>query len=256
MLCQTIPVHFMPTPKITLLMTRPRDAAERFVAQLSAETRARVTVLFSPLLSIEMLNVPLMLQGVRGVIFTSANGVAAASRLTKHRGQPAFCVGRATTNAAKEARWAAEFLGETSDELVAAISGRIDNGPLLHICGRHTRGNIAQRLSKSGRPTKTQMVYEQKLTPLNQSARVALTSGSEVIAPLFSPRTARQFAKDCPKTARPNVIALSPLVADALADLALATLTTASRPDAEAMIGVIETLVSRFCRVESDGGAQ
>lgn len=62
-------------------MTRPRAAAERFVAQLPSRTRSRVTVLYSPILEIHPLSAQVDTTGVQGVIFSSANGVNAAVSL-------------------------------------------------------------------------------------------------------------------------------------------------------------------------------
>lgn len=65
-------------PKVALLMTRPQEGSLRFVAQLPAEILAQLEVIHAPLMQVTPLATAVDLTGYQGVIFTSANGVAAA----------------------------------------------------------------------------------------------------------------------------------------------------------------------------------
>lgn len=225
-----------------LLLTRPEGSAQRFVAQLDSAVLEQVDVMISPLLAIVPVGCPLDLDNVAGLIFTSANGVTATASATDRRDQAAYCVGPATTAAARKAGWNAIQSGRNADELVAALIAQRPAGPLLHLRGEHARGSVSQRLSQAGITTGHQVVYSQQAQSLTDAAAAALASGRPVICPLFSPRSAKLFSKQAPP--RPVVIvALSDAVAQAVRPLKNATLHVARSPDAQTMAKLVEKLL-------------
>jgi len=230
---------------LTLLMTRPRDAAERFVARLAPAVRNRLHVIYSPLLEIEALPGAVSLRGAHGVIFTSANGVAAARAAAVRPTLPAYCVGAATAAAARRARWSVEETAETADALVAALVARRPPAPLLHLRGKHARGDVAGRLTAAGIETRAQAIYDQRLVAPSDAARAALNGKHPVIAPLFSPRTARHFADSCAGSAPLFLAAISAAAAEPVENMGYRALIVAQRPDAEAMAAAVETLAAR-----------
>ncbi|MEY8827301.1 uroporphyrinogen-III synthase [Sedimentitalea sp. XS_ASV28] len=244
----------MDEPTVTLLMTRPRPEAERFLRQLPHDVLRRVTPVVAPLLDIETCDAAVALDGFTGVIFSSGNAVRAVSCDTQQ--VPAHCVGAATARLARQRGWHTGEIGIDADALVSALIRAKATGPLLHLCGSHTRGGIAERLSAAGCATKRQKVYAQKLRHFDEKTRAILRDGACVIAPIFSPRTARQFVDQCPKTRDLHLVAMSAAVAEPLSDMAHSTLTVASQPNNASMALVVEKLVHRHCRVESGGGAQ
>ena len=244
----------MPTP--ILLMTRPEDSSERFVETLSPSVLGRVRLCISPLIRIEPTAQSVDLTGMDGVIFTSTNGVAIASTLTGNRNLPVYCVGKATARLARQMGWTVVYLGETAKDLVSDLRNRDVSGPLVHLCGVHTRGEIAERLTNSQKPTRRQIVYDQKLVGFSDEAKSLLLSQESIVAPIFSPRTARQFALECPDAARIHLIALSAAVAKPLSVLTASVISQSERPDAESMAALIESTVNHLCRVESGGTAQ
>ncbi len=244
----------MQSPRAVLLLTRPLAASQRFAGQLPARLRSRVDLCMSPLLDIVTIAHAVDWGDARGVIFTSANGVTVAAGLSDRRDLPCYCVGQATTRAARAQGWRAEMLGDTADALIATLSGRDVAGPLLHPGGVHRRGNIAQTLSKAGLPVRTQAIYDQVEVPLSAAARILLDGPNPVIAPVFSPRTARQFAREATGKAPLYAVALSEAVAKPLAGLGAQPVEVARTPDAGAMIEAIESLLNRMGRVETGEG--
>lgn len=242
-------------PPVYLLMTRPRAASERFVAQLPERLRSRVQVIYSPLLDIRPMEQPVDATGVRGLIFTSANGVAAAAAQDVRRDLPAYCVGPATTETARQAGWEARMAGETAEELMAKLLKERPDSPLLHLRGEHSRGNIAARLTELGLTVREQPVYRQQLLPLTPEARAAAAGSAPVIAPLFSPRTARQFADLWPGPAPLLVAAMSGPTAEPLENLAIARLRIAKRPTPKKMRKAVKKLVKYAIRLEGAMGA-
>lgn len=240
---------------VPLLMTRPLAGAERFADGLPAAARAGLQIIYAPLMEIRPATGPIELQGVKGVIFTSLNGVDAASRETVTR-LPAFCVGQRTSQAAAKAGWQAMCLGETAETLIAALQKQPPQGQLVHLRGAFARGEIAERLSSAGIPCRAQIVYDQVLLPLTEEAQAVLSAQNDVIVPLFSPRTARHFANLCGDASHLHLIALSPAVAEPLAGLNCKALRVSKAPDAAAMTEAVLDAAAQLSRLEGDWRAE
>ena len=238
-----------------LLMTRPRAASEKFVAMLSPKRLAKVRVIHSPLLDIRPLVSQIDLEDAQGIIFTSANGVTVGSRLIPDRTLPCFCVGQYTTETAKQAGWTAEFVGLNAESLIVRLLELRPESPLLHIHGTSTRGDVSETLTQLGLLTRSCTVYEQKLLDLTGEALDALRHPGQVIAPFFSPRTARQFAGQSPGAAPLWLAAMSEAVAEPLKALDFERLRVAKQPNAQSMQRAVEKLIKRASRVEGDPNA-
>lgn len=224
--------------KPVLLLTRPASRAQQFVGTLAPALLARVTVLISPLMQIIATGRQTDMVGYAGAVFTSANGVLQGP---EGKGRPAYCVGNRTAEAASKEGWSALMMGQDADQLVESLSLRKTLGPLLHIGGVHQRGEIASRLTSAGLKTDMIAVYDQVLLPLDKGAKVALGGDVPCIVPLFSPRTAQQFVKECPDMRQVVAIALSDAVAETLQDRPLLRMMITSEPTAISMRCSLET---------------
>lgn len=236
-------------------MTRPRAASERFVAQLPTRTLSRVTPIYSPLLDIRPLSVQVDVNDTNGLIFTSANAVNAAASLGVPRDLPVYCVGDTTTGTAKGAGWMAQMVGNTAEELVASLLRLRPESPLLHLRGEHSRGNVAEKLTESGLTTREQMVYRQLLLPFSDEAQRVIAGDAPVIAPIFSPRTARQFADVWTGLAPLWLAAISDTTAEPLKNLGYRRLRIAKEPTPRKMRKAVKKLVKHAMRVEGKLGA-
>ncbi len=223
--------------QINLLLTRPKAGAEAFWNALGSETQTFVTPIFSPLLKIVALHPNL--KKLDSVIFSSVNGVIHSP---KGDGKIAYCVGAMTTKAADKAGWEAVQLGDTADQLVNKMQRMTISTPLTHLCGKHTRGNIAQRLMDAGRSTLQIAVYDQKKIQLNRQAREVQDSNFPLLVPLFSPRTASNFAEQNKGSAPLHLIALSQDVADEVKELSNKSLSVAASPTRVAMIDLVQNV--------------
>lgn len=235
---------------IPLLMTRPESGSERFIQSLSPEIRASVHPIYSPLIKIVPTATEINLDSFKGLIFTSSNGVSIAARSIRSRNIPAFCVGQATTATAERAGWTAQMVGDRAETLIANLLRERPESPILHLRGEHSRGDVAGTLTQLGIRVEEQIIYEQLLLPLTDEATQALEGKGPVIVPMFSPRTARQFADLFKGTASIWVAALSEAVAKPLDSLGIERLKVAKNPEAQAMKQVVEKLVERARRVE------
>ena len=229
----------MAAAAIQMILTRPEGANERFATALSEQVRSRVTIIESPLITIT----PVPYDdhpAPEAAIFTSANGVRFAPN---GNGRPAFCVGEATQDAAKTRGWAAQALGSDAGSLVTRLMALKPAGTIRHYRGEHTRGEVEDRLRRSGLSVDAQTVYDQRETALSDAAQGALSGQGPVIVPLFSPRTARIFAAQRRGSAPIWVAAMSDAVAAEASELAPDRMITAAEPTLLAMAQAVEKLI-------------
>ncbi|MEP6065980.1 MAG: uroporphyrinogen-III synthase [Paracoccaceae bacterium] len=224
---------------ISLVLTRPLAKSQAFWDDLPAHLRDAFRLVLAPLITIEPCNVDFALPKDATVIFSSTHGVSFAP---DGEGRSAFCVGPATTKAALANNWQAKMMGSTANSLVVALSDiALPDAPLVHLSGRHTRGNIAQRLTAKGTPVRHVVIYEQRGQHLSNEAKSTITGNEPVFIPLFSPRTARQLAIEIDTAPSATIIALSRNVAAEVTDLGVAVQFVADEPNAKAMVTAIES---------------
>ena len=216
--------------KTTVLITRPRGAAERLRAALGPG----VATVVSPVLRI----VPVAgVAPVAGdVVLTSVAGAGLAG---DGRGRVAWCVGERTAGAARAAGFDAHSANGDADTLVRMILDAAPAGRLTHLRGEASTGDVAARLAAGGVACDAAVVYEQVAQAPTPEA-VALLAGSRpVIAPLYSPRSAVILFAAGPFAAPVTVIAMSRAVADAVPDGGSARIIVAPNPDGKAMLRAI-----------------
>lgn len=226
-------------PQISLLLTRPQRGSDAFWKALPVDAQAKLQLLIAPLIRIEPISVDL--PNIRDVIFTSANGPLCGPRGT---GQIAYCVGAQTTQSAQDAGWDARHVGNTANDLVERLVQSPPIGPLTHLCGTHTRGNVAARLTAAGIKTTEITIYDQALQPLSDPANAVLGRENPIILPLFSPRTARQFAKQYKGGATLHIIALSEAVSSEVAGLNAASLHVCADPSRKMMLDAVQNVTA------------
>jgi uroporphyrinogen-III synthase len=227
-------------PPPTLLLTRPRETAKRFALEAASRwPQARVAI--APLMEIVPVGAQPSLDGVDSVIFTSVNGVARAG---PGGGRHAWCVGARTAEAAARAGFAADLAVETADDLVAALTALAPGGRIVHLHGRHRRGDVAGRLAAAGLNVAGIAVYDQRAAAPDSVFFDALAA-ERLIVPLFSPRSADLFARaaapvlgDDPRAGM-RLVALSAAVRAALPGTWRAATDIAARPEAGAMLDAV-----------------
>jgi len=230
-----------------IILTRPQAQSERF-AQMCRETLgAAQHIILSPLLNIEMLPIETPATQYQGLIFTSENGVRAFARTKGYQNIPAYCVGKQTAKAASKAGLKTFSADGSADDLIAMIMAADVIGPLLHIRGEHTRGDIASRIAMQ---VDEIIAYRQSAQLLSDEARSALLGSREVILPMFSPRTAQIFFEQVKTVSAPfQVIAISAAVQNAILGSNPPKNTgfhIAERPNAQAMVQAIKTCIETF----------
>jgi uroporphyrinogen-III synthase len=228
--------------KRALLLTRPRESSEGFVARLARELLEGVTLCFSPLIEIVPTGETADLVNVDGVIFTSAHGVRFGP---EGAGRPAYCVGARTSEAAKAKKWNVILVEQTADDLVAVIGRGHQVGRLVHLAGTHRRGEIDIRLRQQGISVEVAALYDQVLIPLTMEAKNLLAGEVPVIVPLFSPRTAAQFVDQADQLNGSIIAAISSAVSEAVADRSVRDMYIATAPSAKEMTRLVEILLRK-----------
>jgi uroporphyrinogen-III synthase len=232
----------------TLLLTRPVDASERFAAMLR-DRLGPVPVIMAPLIGIAIGPRPVLPPGA-DYILTSAHAVAAILHHDLPR-RRAWAVGDQTAAAARAAGLDVQSAAGDATALIDLILAQNTLGPLVHLHGEHTRGDVAGRLTAAGIPTQGVVAYRQPETGLPDALR-DLTGA--IVAPVFSPRTATLLARQWSAPGPLLLAAMSQAVAAPLRELPHAALVVATAPDARAMADVVAELWQKAQVLEAGAG--
>ncbi len=244
------------------LVTRPLEDAGPVVAALR---RRGIACMVEPMLRI----VPLPpapaidLDGVQGLVVTSANGARAFAAACRRRDLPVYAVGEASAAAARELGFSRV---ESAGGDVAALADLVVRraapgaGALFHPAGRVSAGDLAGRLQALGFSLRRSRLYEARpadafSAPL-KAALAALSQAGE--APpsaaaaglrwvlFFSPRTAASFVS-LSETAgladacrRLFALCLSRNVAAAARAIEWRAVAVAARPEQEALLALLD----------------
>lgn len=184
----------------TLLLTRPAEAAARFAAALERDLGRFGRVVTAPLMQIVPLPLPEALGPGTGVILTSEAALPAAQALTDGRGArgPAWCVGARTAEAALAAGFSPVLAAPEAEALLETLLADPPDLALVHLSGRHQRGDLAARLTARGIPTRRIAVYDQQALPPDPVLDTLGRGRGWVVAPVFSPRSAALLAAALP----------------------------------------------------------
>lgn len=178
-----------------LLVTRPREDADALADALRAIGAEPV---LAPVMTIEPApDIRVDLDGVQGLLFTSANGVRAFAAKSTARDLPVFAVGDATARAASASGFAQiESAGGDTHDLAALVARTLDPkaGALLHPAGRDVAGPLKDDLEARRFTVRRETYYRAEFArTLPDEAQRALRDGTVDGVLFFSPRTARSF---------------------------------------------------------------
>lgn len=178
----------------TLLMIRPIAQAMDFVQAFTAQTTKFPKTLYSPLIDIQSRPIAPPTQA-QFLLFSSVNGVKFFADQTLDRTIPVLCVGDTTAKAAQDAGFATQSAKGTATDLLDLVKSVADpeNGAIVYVCGTTAAHDLDGHLRDMGYTATRCVVYEQIPQILTKQALLALQGPA--IIPVFSPNTARIFAK-------------------------------------------------------------
>ena len=238
-----------------LLLTRPRQDSLALAEELA---RHGVEALIEPMMTIRIDDdARLDLSGAQAILLTSANGaraLAATSPDGEARQLPVLAVGCTTAQAARNAGFRSVTAADGDVEALAALAAaRLapNSGRLLHVAGRVSTGDLAARLRADGFEAERVPLYDAvAATALSAPARRELEAHTLAGVALFSPRTARLFAKlaresGLDSTARTlNAFCLSQAVAEAAATLSWQRIRVAAAPRQESLVASVTSALA------------
>jgi len=240
---------------LSILITRPRPAADQFARDLRAAVGPGVPVLVSPVMRIETeTGAAPDLSGVRTLILTSAHA-GPLDTVAMRPDVTCYCVGAATAAAARAKGVRAIEAGGTVERLLERLADDAPPGPIHYLRGAHVSADLAGILAQAGLDVTQTIVYRQVEVPLDAGARDLLGGSAPVILPLFSARSARLVFSVGPVRAPLLVAAISDSVAREVPFGRAGRLVIADAPTTGSMIMAIEVLASGAKPVESDGRA-
>lgn len=230
-----------------VILTRPAEQSARFAELVRETCGPNVRVIISPLMVVEYIPPDLDTGPYAAVIFSSETAVRAAQMSRSTLPSLAYCVGERTGVVAQQSGFSTRIANGDASTLVSLIQNAHETGPLLHLRGRDTRGQVAERLNSAEIVTFETVVYAQNPVPLSHEARAVLDAAFPVILPVFSPRSADLLAVELAQfgvTASLVIVAFSQAVADRLISAGLTPHFVASHPDARSMLAAIQQALS------------
>ncbi|WP_159075303.1 uroporphyrinogen-III synthase [Celeribacter baekdonensis] len=226
---QTIPRPILPQ---TVLITRPQDDATRLAQDLRALVPG-AAVLTAPVLEIVPCVPSVTTQRYDAVILTSRHAAQAAMEMFPKL--TAYCVGDATAQAAQSIGLMAVSVAGSADDLIAYLAEK----PLcraIHLHGKHTRGDVAGRLTAGGLETDDAVVYDQQARTWTSEEQNSVAQAQSLVVPLYSPRSAQILSKRLEiYCGRLTLVAMSQACLDAWSGPAPICSIVAQHPDGATM---------------------
>lgn len=225
---------------IDVILTRPAAQSRAFAKDLRAAAQARgiyARILIAPVMEIVPRSDSYFGDALAGVIFTSEHGVRFAPPATY--GVPAYCVGARTADRARSAGHVVAHVAQTADDLIAQLSGQMPAGQIVHVCGAHHRGDIAERLSDHQTQIARHIVYDQEHVPLTAAMTDRLNAADAVVVALFSPRSAELFMKQGPYRAPISCAVMSEAVQKSVEHFGAYPCTVAHTPTRAHMLEAV-----------------
>ena len=216
----------------TLLLTRPLAQSQRFLADCEARLGRRIDAVISPIIEIVPTGDRLDLAGVKTVIVTSGNAVRLLGEDLK--GRKVVTVGAGTAELAISFGATAETYGETAQQLLANARRLV--APVLVCRGVHARIDLADELNSRGIKAWEAVLYDQAARDLSAEAFEVLSGKVRVVAPVFSPRSARLLRGQIGQ-APAVILAMSDAVAEAWGPWG--DIRVAAAPTSEAMCDLV-----------------
>lgn len=199
-----------------------------------------VPVVISPLMRIVPQDVALQRADFGDVILSSANGARALADLCDVSGLMAYCVGDQTAEIATQLGMIARSAHGAAADLIDLIKRSDPKQPLLHARGQETRGDIAQNLRAAGYTVRSEVLYAQEPCALSIEALNLLSAEKTIVAPLFSPRSAKLFSATTAKSRAEIIIfPMSEAVAEACSGPASQVMQPPTAPNAQSLCDLI-----------------
>lgn len=227
----------------TVLITRPYEDARILAKTLSNDFPATKT-LIAPVMAIEPVVAAPRIVAPDLVLLTSRHAVPSAVRLFPST--DALCVGDATARSARAAGLNARSVSGTADDLIAAVKETTARN-VVRLRGKHTRGDVAERLRRMGRKVEDLVVYAQREVGWDDDVISSIAASPALVVPLFSPRNAHLVGTRLAqiKHGELRLVCISKACADAWGGPMPMSCIYVGRPDLTSMLRALGTHIVR-----------
>ncbi|GAB5455540.1 MAG: hypothetical protein Hens2KO_17690 [Henriciella sp.] len=231
---------------IPIIVTRAEPGASETVERLKALGKRP---LLAPMLSLrELTDEPIPdPKDLSGLVFTSANGVRTYSARRADRQLPAWCVGPATAQAAREEDFETvhESAGNAVD-LAEFITTRMTapERPLLHVANAAAGGTLKKTLESKGYRTLFAPIYEMlPAQSLPDAVSDLFNQNTQSIVLVHSEKGAKAFAALIDAQALSNCtgVAISDRASGPLEPLNLNAIYIADVPNEDGLFAALQT---------------
>ncbi|MDA9208301.1 uroporphyrinogen-III synthase [Octadecabacter sp.] len=222
----------------TVLVTRPAESAEQFVAGLEA-CAGQFRPLISPAFELEQVAfAPCLFDAA---IFTSKAGARFAP---EGEGRIAWCVGDGTAEVAAKRGYEPKVGVGSARELATLILRENPAGRHVHFRGENVRVNVMTILENAGMSCMEVVAYRKLINaPMSELSEVSMRVGS-LLLPLFSAETV-SILKEWPTSFEGSwVVAISKEVAEASMALKPLGVSIAERPNLHEMTQATVRLIA------------
>ncbi len=191
---------------------------------------------------------PGLLDGVRHLLFTSANGVRSFSASgASGAGLTAWCVGPSTAKAARAAGFGtvidADGDAETLGRLILSAQPP-PVPPLLHVANAAAAGNLAASLTAAGLATRFAAPYRAEPAPaLSDAAQSALAGPAPVAILIHSAKAAEALAMSGTDLAAAALVGISPAALAPLSHRPRQTTAVAAAPNEAALMAALASVL-------------
>ncbi len=237
-------------PNVPIIVTRAEPGASETAARLEAAGHA---VIKAPMLRIEAIAPVPALPDASDLVFTSANGVTAFADSFSERAFAAWCVGPATSAAARKAGF--ESVHESAggvDELAALIlaAPMAPTQRFLHVANEAAAGALVQQLRAGGRAAEFAALYRTVAVPDLPPAVHAALQAETAIVLFHSAKGASAFLAAVGATPLQKVIAvsISKAAAAPLTGCGLRAALVAAAPHEAALMTALDTALLTLCK--------
>lgn len=240
------PISSDDTALMLALLTRPLEDSRRIADLLK---KRGIESCIDPLMEILYYDAEPDLNGIEGLLFTSANGVRAFCRLEGDRSVPVYAIGNQTARLCQEMGF--QKIENASGDVASLIQLVKSKCPakssLFHAAGAVHTGNLSQELSGLGFKVRRQILYEAKEAVAFSNDTIAyLRKDAFDFLLLFSPRSARIFNRLAREIGifslpRSRILCLSQAVARETEGLRFKEIAIAQNPDLPSLLTLVDS---------------
>ena len=226
-----------------VLVSRAEPGATHSVEALR---KRGVKAIKAPTADILFLDKRLNMCGVSALVFTSANGVRAYTRVSKRFDVPAFCVGTATANLARSFGFDQVLCADGDGEALARLIERHPpEGEMVHVRGDDVGFELVEGLTGSAIKLRSEILYRAVMVASFQPIVWEVLKEHPVVL-IYSSKGAERFLTlaDDADLSKVSFVVISKAASLPLRDQPCAGVTIAKQPKQASLFDALDAVLS------------